>query len=165
MYWGIEIFVKVVWELKSVRGAHTLLATINSFYVSVLNYLCGSYQVFFETEMCSTSSLKERPKPTNMFSSDVCYTVSIHSKKSISINITYCPELDKVLKICCSYKKAVKQRVRQEQHEKLVVGEPHTVVHPVRRIRSRNVMKKGLILLEFLHRQKFPTFLGVIKQL
>lgn len=43
---------------------------------------------------------------------------------------TYHPELDEVLQIRGRDEEAVEQRVRQEQHEVLVVGESHTVVHP-----------------------------------
>lgn len=43
----------------------------------------------------------------------------------------YRPELDEVLEVCGSYKKAVEEGVRQEQHEVFVVGKSHTVVHPV----------------------------------
>lgn len=42
----------------------------------------------------------------------------------------YHPKLDEVLQICGRYEEAVEQRVRQEQHEVLVVGEPDAVVHP-----------------------------------
>lgn len=42
----------------------------------------------------------------------------------------YHPKFDEVPKICSSYKKAVKQRICQEQHEVLVVGESDAVVHP-----------------------------------
>jgi len=46
---------------------------------------------------------------------------------------TYQPELNEVLQVRGSYKKAVEQRIRQEQHEALVVGESHAVVDPATR--------------------------------
>lgn len=43
---------------------------------------------------------------------------------------TYHPKLDEVLEIRGGYKKTVEQRISQELHKKLVVGEAHAVVHP-----------------------------------
>lgn len=43
---------------------------------------------------------------------------------------THHPKLNEVLEVCRSYKKTVEQRVGQELHKELVVGESHAVVHP-----------------------------------
>lgn len=43
---------------------------------------------------------------------------------------THHPKFNEVLEIRSSYKKTVEQRISQELHKKLVVGEPHTVVDP-----------------------------------
>lgn len=43
---------------------------------------------------------------------------------------THHPKFNEVLEIRSSYEKTVEQRISQELHEELVVGESHTVVHP-----------------------------------
>lgn len=48
-----------------------------------------------------------------------------------SQNGTHCPELDEILQHGGGDEQTVHQRVGQEEDEKLVIGEPHTVVHPV----------------------------------
>lgn len=45
---------------------------------------------------------------------------------------TYCPELDKVLQNRGGDVDAVQHGVRQEEHEKLIVGESNTVINPER---------------------------------
>lgn len=49
--------------------------------------------------------------------------------------VTYHPKFNKELEIRSSYKKTVEQRISQELHEELVVGEAHAVVDPERRTR------------------------------
>lgn len=44
---------------------------------------------------------------------------------------THCPEFDEILQYGGCDEQTVHQRVGQEENEKLVIGEPHTVVHPV----------------------------------
>lgn len=69
---------------------------------------------------------KTVPKEKNMIHYNQC--------TSWWIRQTYRPKFYEVLKICSSYKKAVEEGICQEQHEKLVVGESHTVIHPATRV-------------------------------
>lgn len=53
-----------------------------------------------------------------------------HNSLRVRTSGTYQPKLDEVLQIRGRDEEAVEQRVREEQHEVLVVGESHAVVHP-----------------------------------
>lgn len=59
----------------------------------------------------------------------------VMNEVSETIN-THHPKFNEVLEIRSSYEKTVEQRISQELHEELVVGESHTVVHPGTRKRT-----------------------------
>ncbi len=122
--------------------------------------------------MCSTSSLVKQMK-YHIFNTK-CMLSGVHSDlmlsehfKRIKHNIingsttTYSPKLNEVPKICSSYKKAVEQRICQEQHEKLVVGESHTVVNPASRVNKRKQISVG----KCYHEYKFKCFRNADTQL
>lgn len=85
--------------------------------------------------MCSTSGLVgKKDQVPNYFKTELKIQSKHAFMKHTSLRVwtsgTYHPKLDEVLQICGRDEEAVEQRVRKEQHEVLVVGESHAVVHP-----------------------------------
>lgn len=64
----------------------------------------------------------------------ICVTHSLHAVGRVGIAcrcvVTHCPEFNEILQDGGCNEQTVHQRVGQEEDEKLVVGESHTVVHP-----------------------------------